>query len=79
MRTAAPSSAWATLETKASRHHAVTSSTAAQVRAIPPIAVLSRPRSVRMRASTGNAVTAIDTPMNRANTVNGTSLLDNRG
>ena len=34
---------------------------------------------MRMRASTGNAVTAMDTPMNSANTVNGTSLLDSRG
>ncbi len=49
-----------TLTTNASRHHAVTSSTAAQVSAITPRRVSGMPRSVRMRASTGNAVTDID-------------------
>ena len=34
------------------------------------------PRSVRMRASTGKAVTDIATPMNSAKLVNGTSLDD---
>jgi hypothetical protein len=40
--------------TRASNVHAVTSSTAAQVRAIEPIGVSSIFRSARMRASTGN-------------------------
>ena len=57
----------------------MTSSTAAQVSAMAPIRLLCMPRSVRIRASTGKAVTDIETPMNSANTVNGTSLLDSRG
>ena len=48
---------------------AVTSSMAAHAIATEPIQVLSKFRSVRMRASTGNAVTLIAVPMNRANTV----------
>ena len=40
---------------------------------------LSDPRSFTMRASTGNAVIDIATPMNRANVVNGTSLDERRG
>lgn len=63
--TACPARATAT--TAASRHHAVTSSTAALAIAIAPARVFSRPRSVRMRASTGNAVTLIAAPTNAAN------------
>ena len=37
------------------------------------------PRSARMRASTGNAVIDIATPMNSAKLVNGTSLVEKRG
>jgi hypothetical protein len=60
----------ATPDTKARRHHAVASSTAAHAIAVTPSGVLCSRRSVRMRASTGNAVTDIDTPMNNENTVN---------
>ena len=45
---------------------------AAQVSASMPIGVCWSPRSPRMRASTGNAVIDIDTPMNSANDANGT-------
>jgi hypothetical protein len=48
----------------------VTSSTAAQVRVTVPKRVFERPRSVRMRASTGKAVMLIDAPRKRANGVN---------
>jgi hypothetical protein len=65
--------------TKANRHHAVRSSTAAQVSASAPSLVLCILRSVRIRASTGNAVTAIEIPMNNANAVNGTSLVERIG
>ena len=44
-------------------------------RAVTPSGVRSSPRSVRMRASTGNAVIDIATPMNRAKLVNGTALV----
>src|SRR5438094_10512500 len=71
--------AWATPLTNASRHHAVTSSAAAHVNATAPNSVLASPRSARMRASTGKAVTDNATPMNRAKLVNDTSLVDNRG
>src|SRR5262249_15288294 len=53
--------------TTASRHHAVTSPTAAQVSAATPSSVRDSPRSVRMRARTGNAVIDIAIPMNSAN------------
>jgi hypothetical protein len=65
--------------TSASRHHAVTSSTAAQPIASAPSGVPVSPRSARMRASTGNAVTDMAIPMNSAKLVNGTSLLESRG
>ena len=42
--------------TNASRHQAVTSSIAAQLSATTPNSVRDRPRSVRIRASTGKAV-----------------------
>jgi hypothetical protein len=71
--------ACATPTTNASRHQAVTSSTDAQVIAIEPSRVFVRRRSVRMRASTGNAVTDIETPRKSANTVNGTSLVASIG
>jgi hypothetical protein len=38
--------------------------------AVTPSGVCCMRRSVRIRASTGNAVTDIDTPRNRENTVN---------
>ena len=55
--------------TSASRIQAITSLIAAQVRAATPSSVLVSPRSVRIRASTGNAVIDIATPMNSANAV----------
>ena len=51
-------------------HHAVTSSTAAQVSAIEPSEVCDMRRSSKIRASTGNAVMLIATPMNNANALN---------
>src|SRR5262249_35420569 len=56
--------------TRASTLQAVTSSTAAQVRAMLPRAVFVRLRSCSMRASTGNAVMLIEIPMNNANAMN---------
>ncbi len=50
----------------ASSDQASTSSTAAQARASAPIDVRYMPRSLRMRARTGNAVTDIDAPRNTA-------------
>ena len=70
--TASPVVACVTPTTNASRHHALASSMAAQVSASMPIGVRCSPRSPRMRASTGNAVIDIDTPMNNANGVNAT-------
>ena len=61
-RFAAPTAA----TTKASRHHAVASSTAAQTIVTAPTFVFSRSRSMRMRARTGKAVIDIDAPMKRA-------------
>ena len=58
--------------TSASRLHAVTSSTAAQVIAVDPRGVFDSPRSSRMRASTGKAVMLIAMPMNSAKLSNGT-------
>ena len=69
---APPSVARATPTTTASRHQAVTSSTAAQVSAATPRSVRVSPRSVRIRASTGNAVIDIAMPMNIANATKGT-------
>ena len=54
--------------TKGSRHHAVTSLNAAQVRATPPSVVFDKPRSARIRARTGKG-DAHD-PINRAKGVN---------
>ena len=65
--------------TKASRHHAVTSSTAAQVMVMAPTRELSSRRSVRMRASTGKAVMLMDTPMKSTNEENGTDGSLSRG
>ena len=61
-----------TATTNASSVQAVTSSTAAQVRAVEPIGVFVKPRSSRMRASTGNAVMLMAIPMKRLNAWNGT-------
>ncbi len=52
--------------TTASSVQASTSAIAALASAIPPMRVRCRPRSVRMRASTGNAVADIAVPMNSA-------------
>ena len=52
---------------------------AAQAKAITPRSVLFSRRSVRIRASTGNAVIDIETLKNSANAVNGTSLLESVG
>ncbi len=71
--------ACATPTTKASRHQAVTSSVAAQPRAMIPNRVCCIRRSVKMRANTGNAVIEVATPMNRAKLVNDTALLESRG
>src|SRR6266568_893925 len=53
--------------TNARMAHAVASSTAAQVIAMLPRKVLAMPRSLRIRASTGNAVMLRAIPMNKAN------------
>ena len=52
--------------TTASSDQAAMSSTAALAMASPPMRVRCMPRSVRMRASTGNAVTDIAAPTNSA-------------
>src|SRR5579862_6831099 len=52
------------------RNHAVTSSIAAQATVSAPSGRLVIRRSARIRASTGNAVIDIDTPMNRAKATN---------
>ena len=65
--------------TNARMHHAVTSSTAAHVIAMAPSFVLSRRRSTRMRASTGNAVMLIAAPMKSVNELNGTDAGASRG
>ena len=52
---------------------------AAQPRARAPSGVLLMPRSVRMRASTGNAVTDIAIPTKSAKLVNDTSAVAKRG
>ena len=58
--------------TTASRLHAVTSSTAAHVIAVVPRGVRVRPRSSRIRASTGNAVMLIAMPRKSAKGTNRT-------
>ena len=50
----------------------MTSLIAAQVREAAPSSVRVRPRSVRMRARTGNAVIDIATPMKSAKTIGDT-------
>src|SRR5688572_11855285 len=65
--------------TKASKHHAVTSSTAAQAMAMAPSLLFVSWRSARIRASTGNAVMLIAAPRKRTNDVNFTSGGDSRG
>ena len=60
----------ATALANAIRNHAVTSSIAAQAIVSAPTGRLSIRRSVRMRASTGNAVIDIATPMNSAKATN---------
>src|SRR5262249_15339303 len=58
---------------------AITSSVAAQARATTPSGALCMRPAVKMRASTGKAVTDRATPRNRAKLVNGTSLVESRG
>ena len=65
-----PLPATATAVASAIRNHAVTSSIAAQASARAPTGRLSMRRSTRMRASTGNAVIDIETPMKSANATN---------
>ena len=65
-RADAPLPARTKATTPARMHHAVTSSTAAQAIATEPTRVRRRPRSARIRASTGNAVTLIAAPMKSA-------------
>ncbi len=57
----------ATAVASARRHQAVTSSIAAPAIESAPTGRFSMRRSIRMRASTGKAVTDIATPMKRAN------------
>jgi len=57
--------------TSARRHQAVTSLIAAQASAREPRGLRCMPRSVRMRARTGKAVTDIATPRKRAKTGRG--------
>ena len=57
----------ATAVASASRPHAVTSSIAAPASASAPTGRFSIRRSIRIRASTGNAVIDIATPMKSAN------------
>ena len=63
MPTSAAVPATATAVARAIRNQAVTSSIAAQARVSAPTGRLSILRSTRMRASTGNAVIDIATPM----------------
>ena len=74
-----PGLALATLTTRASKHQAVTSPAAAHARAIMPMRLFCIWQSVRMRASTGNAVTDIATPMKSANSVKGTPRVESTG
>src|SRR6185437_6589502 len=74
-----PAWALARLTTKAKRHHAVTSSTAAQARATVPMRLLCICRSVRMRDSTGKEVMDMATARKSAKTVKGTSRVENSG
>ena len=60
-------------------HHPVTSSTAAQAMATVPRLLFIMSRSIRIRASTGKAVTLIAAPMNNAKLVNDTLLSERRG
>src|SRR5512140_3302718 len=59
-------------------HQHVMSSTAAHEIAMAPSSERSIRSSVRIRASTGNAVMLMDTPMNIANDRNGTAGDDSR-
>src|SRR5581483_9148413 len=69
---ALPTFAWLML-TRASKHHAVASSTAAQHRDMRPSDVSCIRKSARIRASTGKAVTDIATPRNKEKDEKGTS------
>ena len=64
-----PPPAVATAVASAMRNHALTSSIAALASASAPTGRLSIRRSTRMRASTGNAVIDIETPMKSAKAV----------
>ena len=65
-----PEPATATAVASAIRNQAVTSSTAAHASASTPTGRLSIRRSTRIRASTGNAVIDIETPMKSAKAAN---------
>ena len=67
------------VDSRASKHHAVTSSIAAQVIASEPAFVCSRARSDRMRASTGNAVMLMAVPINSAKLIKLTLGSERRG
>ncbi len=69
-RTSPKEPATATAVASAIRNQAVTSSIAALASASAPTGRLSMRRSTRMRASTGNAVIDIATPMNSAKATN---------
>src|SRR5258708_30366810 len=60
-------------------HQPVTSSTAADASASVPTRDSSSPYSLRIRASTGNAVTLIAAPTNRLNATKGAPSPANRG
>ena len=64
---------------KANKHHAVTSSTAAQVKAKVPKRVPCKLFSVIIRAKTGKAVIDKAEPKNKANAVKETPLLETIG
>ena len=70
---------FATAIATANTHHAVTSSTAAQVSASVPKRVLCKLFSVMILARTGKAVIDIAAPKNRAKAVNETLALETRG
>ena len=69
----------ATAIAKAKIHQAVTSSTAAQVKARVPNFVPCKLFSVIMRAKTGKAVIDMAAPKKRAKAVNETSALETKG
>ena len=69
----------ASATTKASKAQAVASPTAAQLMAVVPNPLLIIPRSLRIRASTGNAVMDMAIPMNSAKETNELPAVANDG